>query len=145
MADGTIIRRIEAPDRGPVANGYRFGIQTLPVGNKPAMHVFGSFDEINKIALDIKNSPDKVFQTLRPLAPSPTGTFYLNDKPPAMIQNPLESISQNQVDATKLYPTQGSENRPLDRQQMEKKAFKDHMNEVAPQPEAPVNTLIGGE
>ncbi len=146
MRDGTRIRRIESQSNGPVAHGYRFGIQVLPVNaTAPAMHAFGSFDDINKIAIGLKDSPEKVFNTLRPLAPSQTGTFYLNDTPPVKIQNDMGVISENKLKAQTLYPNQGEEGRPYDKQQMEKRALKSHLQEVNPGLTEPVKNSIMGE
>jgi len=128
-ADGTKIQQFEAVNPA-VNHSYRHGIQVQKPGNTPLM-VFGSYNEIQDISSAIKNDPDKVVRSMRPIGRS---QFFSLNNPITNTKThsaPTEDKARSYIDAKRLFPDHGKDSQLLSDEQVEKRALKQHMQIVA--------------
>lgn len=130
--NGMRITHIES--KHPSVNrNYRNAVMVERMDGQGQPQIFyGSYQDVQQIVTQIKDSPDQVVQRLRVTQDSPTGQHYLNKPaPPKMQEEMTPEQMEKHSTAHLLYPDQGKENRPLSVQQEEKQALKEHREKVA--------------
>lgn len=130
MKNGTRLRQIES-SHPAVSPNFKFGIMVEPARG-PSYIAYGRRDVINSIAGSLEKAPEKVFNRLRVATPSSSNQYYINEPAPEKMTVEMSRQEMERAStAHKLFPRQGEENRPYDRQQEERRAAKQHVREVA--------------
>jgi len=132
---GVRIQQVEARDER-VGADFRHALVAevpLPGQSKPqSITVFGSFDEIQHLAQNLKSNPDKVFSTLRPTGP---GTHFHLNRPST--GQPLadlpEEITKRLERADKFFPDMVKETMPESQKQRDDREMKEHQAKFAPE------------